>query len=314
MNVSKQPLFLIVVNVTGKSMKRILLFIMTNIAIMVVLSITLRLLGVDSILAENNSDLNIQALVILSGVIGFGGSFISLLISKWMAKRMTGAVVITSPSSNMEKWLVSTVEKQAKIVGINMPEVAIFPTQAMNAFATGASKNKALMAVSQGLLDNMSQGEIEAVVGHEMSHIANGDMVTLALIQGVVNTFVVFLSRVIGHIVDRVILKNNQGHGIGYFVTVMIAQVVLSFLASTIVMYFSRKREFIADTGGADLAGHQNMISALNRLGQVQAEPLPEQMAAFGINDKGGVMALFSSHPPIEARIKALKERAKRGS
>jgi len=314
MNVSKQPLFLIVVNVTGKSMKRILLFIMTNIAIMVVLSITLRLLGVDSILAENNSDLNIQALVILSGVIGFGGSFISLLISKWMAKRMTGAVVITSPSSNMEKWLVSTVEKQAKIVGINMPEVAIFPTQAMNAFATGASKNKALMAVSQGLLDNMSQGEIEAVVGHEMSHIANGDMVTLALIQGVVNTFVVFLSRVIGHIVDRVILKNNQGHGIGYFVTVMIAQVVLSFLASTIVMYFSRKREFIADTGGADLAGHQNMISALNRLGQVQAEPLPEQMAAFGINDKGGVMALFSSHPPIEARIKALEERAKRGS
>jgi len=302
------------VNVTGKSMKRILLFIMTNIAIMVVLSITLRLLGVDSILAENGSDLNIQALVILSGVIGFGGSFISLLISKWMAKRMTGAVVITSPSSNMEKWLISTVEKQAKIVGINMPEVAIFPTQAMNAFATGASKNKALMAVSQGLLDNMSQGEIEAVVGHEMSHIANGDMVTLALIQGVVNTFVVFLSRVIGHVVDRVILKNNQGHGIGYFVTVMIAQVVLSFLASSIVMYFSRKREFIADTGGADLAGHQNMISALNRLGQVQAEPLPEQMAAFGINDKGGVMALFSSHPPIEARIKALEERAKRSS
>jgi len=302
------------VNVTGKSMKRILLFIMTNIAIMVVLSITLRLLGVDSILAENGSDLNIQALVILSGVIGFGGSFISLLISKWMAKRMTGAVVITSPSSNMEKWLISTVEKQAKIVGIKMPEVAIFPTQAMNAFATGASKNKALMAVSQGLLDNMSQGEIEAVVGHEMSHIANGDMVTLALIQGVVNTFVVFLSRVIGHVVDRVILKNNQGHGIGYFVTVMIAQVVLSFLASSIVMYFSRKREFIADTGGADLAGHQNMISALNRLGQVQAEPLPEQMAAFGINDKGGVMALFSSHPPIEARIKALEERAKRSS
>jgi len=295
-------------------MKRILLFIMTNIAIMVVLSITLRLLGVDSILAENGSDLNIQALVILSGVIGFGGSFISLLISKWMAKRMTGAVVITSPSSNMEKWLISTVEKQAKIVGINMPEVAIFPTQAMNAFATGASKNKALMAVSQGLLDNMSQGEIEAVVGHEMSHIANGDMVTLALIQGVVNTFVVFLSRIIGHVVDRVILKNNQGHGIGYFVTVMIAQVVLSFLASSIVMYFSRKREFIADTGGADLAGHQNMISALNRLGQVQAEPLPEQMAAFGINDKGGVMALFSSHPPIEARIKALEERAKRSS
>jgi heat shock protein HtpX len=295
-------------------MKRILLFIMTNIAVMVVLSITLRLLGVDSILAENGSDLNIQALVILSGVIGFGGSFISLLISKWMAKRMTGAVVITSPSSNIEKWLMGTVEKQAKIVGIKMPEVAIFPSQTMNAFATGASKNNALMAVSQGLLDNMSQGEVEAVVGHEMSHIANGDMVTLALIQGVVNTFVVFLSRVVGHIVDRVILKNNQGHGIGYFVTVIIAQVVLSVLASTIVMYFSRKREFIADTGGADLAGHQNMINALKRLGQVEPEPLPEQMAAFGINDKGGIMALFSSHPPIDARIKALEERAMRSS
>jgi len=291
-------------------MKRIMLFIMTNIAIMVVLSITLRLLGVDSILAENGSDLNIQALVIFSGVIGFGGSFISLLISKWMAKRMTGAVVITNPSTNMEKWLISTVEKQANIVGIKMPEVAIFPSSGMNAFATGASKNKALMAVSQGLLDNMAQGEVEAVVGHEMSHIANGDMVTLALIQGVVNTFVVFLSRVIGHVVDRVILKNNRGHGIGYFVTVMIAQVVLSILASTIVMYFSRKREFIADTGGADLAGHQNMIDALKRLGQVEPEALPEQMAAFGINDKGGVMALFSSHPPIEARIAALEHRA----
>lgn len=291
-------------------MKRIMLFIMTNIAIMVVLSITLRLLGVDSILAENGSDLNIQALVILSGVIGFGGSFISLLMSKWMAKRMTGAVVITNPSTNMEKWLISTVEKQAKIVGVKMPEVAIFPSSAMNAFATGASKNKALMAVSQGLLNNMAQGEIEAVVGHEMSHIANGDMVTLALIQGVVNTFVVFLSRVVGHVVDRVVLKNNRGHGIGYFVTVMIAQVVLSILASTIVMYFSRKREFIADTGGADLAGHQNMINALKRLGQVEPEALPEQMAAFGINDKGGIMALFSSHPPIEARIVALEKRA----
>lgn len=295
-------------------MKRILLFLLTNIAIMVVLSITLRLLGVDSILAENGSDLNIQALVILSGVIGFGGSFISLLISKWMAKRMTGAVVITSPANNVERWLISTVEKQAQIVGIKMPEVAIFPSPAMNAFATGASKNNALMAVSQGLLDNMSQGEVEAVVGHEMSHIANGDMVTLALIQGVVNTFVVFLSRVIGHVVDRVILKNERGHGIGYFVSVMVAQVVLSILASTIVMYFSRKREFIADTGGADLAGHQNMINALKRLGQVEPEALPEQMAAFGINDKGGIMALFSSHPPIEDRIVALEQRALRRS
>ena len=293
-------------------MKRIILFVMTNIAIMVVLSITLRLLGVDSILAENGSDLNLQALVILSGVIGFGGAFISLLISKWMAKRMTGAVVITHPSSNVEKWLVSTVKKQASIVGIKMPEVAIFPSSAMNAFATGPSKNNSLMAVSQGLLDNMAQGEIEAVVGHEMSHIANGDMVTLTLIQGVVNTFVVFLSRIVGHIVDRVILKNNQGHGIGYFATVIVAQVVFSILASIIVMYFSRKREFIADTGGADLAGHQNMINALKRLGQVEPVALPEQMAAFGINDKGGIVALFSSHPPIEARIAALEERVLR--
>ena len=287
---------------------------MTNIAIMVVLSITLRLLGVDSLLAENGSDLNIQALVIFSGVVGFGGAFISLLISKWMAKRMTGAVVINEPKTNIEKWLMTTVQNQAKIVGIKMPEVALFPSSQMNAFATGASKNNALVAVSQGLLDNMSQGEVEAVVGHEMSHVANGDMVTLALIQGVVNTFVVFLSRIIGHVVDRVILKNNHGHGIGYFVTVVIAQIVLSILASTIVMYFSRKREFVADTGGADLAGHQNMINALKRLGQVEPAPLPEQMAAFGINDKSGVMALFSSHPPIEARIKALEERSIRRS
>ncbi len=291
-------------------MKRIMLFLLTNIAIMFVLSITLRILGVDSILAENNSDLNIQALVILSGVIGFGGSFISLLISKWMAKRMTGAVVIENPSSNVERWLLSTVEKQAKIVGIKVPEVAIFPSPAMNAFATGASKNNALMAVSQGLLDNMAKAEVEAVVGHEMSHIANGDMVTLALIQGVVNTFVVFLSRIVGHVVDRVVLKNDRGYGIGYFATVLVMQVVLSILASTIVMYFSRRREFIADTGGADLAGHQNMINALKRLGAVEPEALPEQMAAFGINDKSAILALFSSHPPIEARIQALEERA----
>ncbi len=293
-------------------MKRILLFLLTNIAIMFVLSITLRILGVDSILAENGSDLNIQALVILSGVIGFGGAFISLAISKWMAKRMTGAVVITNPSNNIEKWLISTVEKQAKIVGIKMPEVAIFPSPQMNAFATGASKNSSLVAVSQGLLDNMAQGEIEAVLGHEMSHVANGDMVTLTLIQGVVNTFVVFLSRLIGHVVDRVILKNERGHGIGYFVTVMFAQVILSILASVIVMYFSRKREFIADTGGADLAGHQNMINALKRLSQKEPEALPEQLAAFGIDEqpKKGLAHLWTSHPPIEARIEALEKRA----
>ena len=292
-------------------MKRIFLFLMTNIAILVLLSITLSLLGVEGILKDNGSDLDLNALLIFSAVFGFGGAFISLLISKWMAKRMTGAVVIKSPTTNLEKWLIETVEKQAKIVGIHMPEVAIFPSTAMNAFATGASKNKALVAVSQGLLDSMNKGEIEAVVGHEMSHVANGDMVTLTLIQGVVNTFVIFFSRVIGHFVDRVILKNQRGHGIGYFITTLFAQIVLSILASTIVMYVSRKREFVADTGGADLAGHQNMIGALKRLGQVEPQALPEQMAAFGINDKKGFASWFSSHPPIEDRIAALEARAK---
>ena len=294
-------------------MQRIFLFLLTNIAIMVILSITLRILGVESLLAQNGSDLNLNALVIFSGIFGFGGAFISLAISKWMAKRMTGAIVIDSPSNNVEKWLLDTVRKQSKIVGIKMPEVAIFPSPQMNAFATGASKNKALIAVSQGLLDSMSQGEIEAVVGHEMSHVANGDMVTLTLIQGVVNTFVIFFSRVIGHVVDRVILKNQRGHGIGYFVTTIFAQIVLSILASVIVMYFSRKREYVADTGGADLAGHQNMINALKRLGQKEPEALPEQLAAFGIGEKPktGWRELWSSHPPLEDRIKALEKRAK---
>ena len=294
-------------------MQRIFLFLLTNIAIMVILSITLRILGVESLLAQNGSDLNLNALVIFSGIFGFGGAFISLAISKWMAKRMTGAIVIDSPSNNVEKWLLDTVKKQSKIVGIKMPEVAIFPSPQMNAFATGASKNKALVAVSQGLLDSMNQGEIEAVVGHEMSHVANGDMVTLTLIQGVVNTFVIFFSRVIGHVVDRVILKNQRGHGIGYFVTTIFAQIILSILASVIVMYFSRKREYVADTGGADLAGHQNMINALKRLGQKEPEALPEQLAAFGIGEKPktGWRELWSSHPPLEDRIKALEKRAK---
>jgi len=293
-------------------MQRIFLFLLTNIAIMVILSITLRVLGVESLLAQNGSDLNLNALVIFSGIFGFGGAFISLAISKWMAKRMTGAIVIENPSNNVEKWLLNTVEKQSKIVGIKMPEVAIFPSPQMNAFATGASKNKALVAVSQGLLDSMTQGEIEAVVGHEMSHVANGDMVTLALIQGVVNTFVIFFSRVIGHVVDRVILKNQRGHGIGYFVTTIFAQIILSILASVVVMYFSRKREYVADTGGADLAGHQNMINALKRLGQKEPEALPEQLAAFGIGEKPktGWRELWSSHPPLEDRIKALEKRA----
>jgi heat shock protein HtpX len=297
-------------------MQRILLFLLTNIAIMVILSITLRILGVDSLLMQNGSDLNINALVIFSGVFGFGGAFISLAISKWMAKRMTGAKVISSPSNNIEKWLIETVENQSKTVGIKMPEVAIFPSNQMNAFATGASKNNALVAVSQGLLDNMTQGEIEAVIGHEMSHVANGDMVTLTLIQGVVNTFVIFFSRVIGHIVDRVILKNQRGYGIGYFVTTIFAQVILSILASVIVMYFSRKREYIADTGGADLAGHQNMINALKRLGQKEPEALPEQLAAFGIGEKpkSNRSQLWSSHPPLEDRIRVLEKRAQQSN
>ena len=292
-------------------MQRIFLFLITNIAIMVILSITLRILGVESLLMQNGSDLNINALVIFSGVFGFGGAFISLAISKWMAKRMTGATVISSPKNNIEKWLIETVKKQSEIVGIKMPEVAIFPSTQMNAFATGASKNKALVAVSQGLLDNMTQGEIEAVVGHEMSHVANGDMGTLTLIQGVLNTFVIFISRVIAHVVDRVILKNQRGYGIGYFITTMFAQIVLSILASMIVMYFSRKREYIADTGGADLAGHQNMINALKRLAKKEPEPLPDQLAAFGISAKAKTSRskLLTSHPPLEDRIRALEER-----
>ena len=291
-------------------MKRIFLFIATNIAIIVLLSITLRILGVESLLAENGSDLDLNALLIFASVFGFGGAFISLAASKWMAKKMTGVRIIDSPLNNVEKWIIDTVAKQSKTVGIKMPEVGIFPSPAMNAFATGASKNNALVAVSQGLLDNMSQGEIEAVIGHEMSHVANGDMVTLTLIQGVVNTFVIFFSRIIGHFVDRVILKNDRGYGIGYFVATIFAEIILSILASTIVMYFSRKREFVADTGGADLAGHGNMINALKRLGQLEPDALPEQMAAFGINDKKGMMSLFSSHPSIESRIKALEKRA----
>jgi len=292
-------------------MKRIFLFIATNIAIIVLLSITLRILGVESLLAENGSDLDLNALLIFASVFGFGGAFISLAASKWMAKKMTGVRIIDSPLNNVEKWIIDTVAKQSKTVGIKMPEVGIFPSPAMNAFATGASKNNALVAVSQGLLDNMSQGEIEAVIGHEMSHVANGDMVTLTLIQGVVNTFVIFFSRIIGHFVDRVILKNDRGYGIGYFVATIFAEIILSIFASTIVMYFSRKREFVADTGGADLAGHGNMINALKRLGQLEPDALPEQMAAFGINDKKGVMSLFSSHPSIESRINALEKRAK---
>lgn len=295
-------------------MRRIFYFIVTNLAIIFILSIVLNVLGVNNLLAENGSDLNINNLLVFSAIIGFGGSFISLAISKWMAKKFSGAKVIKEPKNNQEKWLLETVAKQAKIVGVKMPEVAIFPAQDMNAFATGASKNNALVAVSQGLLTQMNQGEIEAVLGHEMSHIANGDMITLTLIQGVVNTFVVFLAHVIGHIVDRVILKNERGHGIGFYITTIVAQIVLSILASVIVMYFSRKREFVADTGGADLAGTDNMISALNTLGRTSTAQLSDELVAFGISEskKKGLSALWSSHPPIAARIKALEIRGQK--
>jgi heat shock protein HtpX len=292
-------------------MKRIFLFLVTNLAIVLVLSITLRLLGFESILDQQGVNLDINSLALFAAVFGFGGSFLSLAMSKWSAKRMTGAVVIEQPRNATEKWLVETVARQAQQAGIGMPEVAIYDAPEMNAFATGASRNKALVAVSTGLMRNMSQDEVEAVLAHEVSHVANGDMITLALIQGVVNTFVIFLSRVIGHFVDRVILKNERGHGIGFWVTTIIAELVLGILASIIVMWFSRKREYRADEGGAALAGREKMVSALQAL-QRQMSPenqLPDQLVAFGISSTvgQGIKALFMSHPPLEDRIRSLK-------
>lgn len=297
-------------------MKRIMLFLATNLAIIVVLSITLRVLGVEQILDEQGVNLNLNALLVFASVFGFGGSFISLAISKWMAKKTTGAKVITSPSSPTEHWLVNTVALQAKEVGIGMPEVAIYPGSEINAFATGANRNNALVAVSAGLLNSMSQDEAEAVLAHEVSHIANGDMITLTLIQGIVNTFVIFFSRVIGHFVDRVIFKVERGHGPAYWVTTIIAEIVLSILASTIVMWFSRQREFRADEGGAKLAGDYKMIAALKRLNANYSdrEELPDQLTAFGISglrsSKFG--KLFLSHPPLEERIAALEANVRR--
>lgn len=292
-------------------MKRVFLFLATNIAILVLLSIVLSLLGVDSILDERGVGLNMEALLVFSAVFGMGGSFISLLISKWMAKRATGAQVITDPRSPAEVWLVQTVGRHAQASGIGMPEVAIFDSPEPNAFATGASRNKALVAVSTGLLRRMSQDEVDAVLGHEISHVANGDMVTLTLIQGVINTFVLFFARVIGYYVDRVLLRNERGLGIGYFLTTIAAQIVLGILASVIVMWFSRRREFRADEGGARLAGTPNMIAALERLKAGAAGPLPEQMAAFGISGRkgGGLRRLFATHPSLDERIDALRAR-----
>jgi heat shock protein HtpX len=291
-------------------MKRILLFLATNLAIIVVLSITLRLLGFERILDEQGTGLNINSLLLFASVFGFGGSFMSLAMSKWTAKRFTGAQVIEIPRNSQEHWLVTTVQRQAKMAGIAMPEVAIYDAPDVNAFATGMSKNDALVAVSTGLLNTMSQDEAEAVLAHEVSHIANGDMVTLALIQGVVNTFVIFLSRVIGHTIDRVVFKTEQGHGPAFWVTAIIAEIVLGVLASIIVMWFSRQREFRADAGGASLAGRNKMIAALRRL-QLTAEQrhLPDQLAAFGISGGigSGLRSLFMSHPPLEERIAALE-------
>ena len=291
-------------------MKRIALFLITNLAVLVVLSIVLSLLGVDSLLAENGVDLDLQALLIFSAVIGMTGSFISLAMSKWSAKRMTGAKVITQAENKTQQWLLSTVERQASQAGIKTPEIAIYQSPDVNAFATGMSRNNALVAVSSGLIESMKMDEAEAVLAHEVSHVANGDMVTLALIQGVVNTFVIFASRVVGHIIDRVVLKNERGHGIGFFVSSMIAQVVFGVLASAIVMYFSRVREFKADAGAAELAGSEKMVAALQRLQAIhQPSKLPEQMAAFGINGGlgHGIKKLFMSHPPLEERIAALR-------
>ncbi len=284
---------------------RLLLFLATNVAVLVVISLMFRLFGIDDLLAANRVDLDLNALLIYSAIIGFSGSLISLFMSKFMAKQGMGVQVIEQPTNEVELWLVDTVARQAQAVGIGMPEVGIFEGPP-NAFATGWNKDDALVAVSTGLLSTMNRDEIEAVLAHEISHVANGDMVTLTLIQGVVNTFVVFLSRVVGHIVDRVILKNERGHGIGFFIASMVAQVVLGILASMIVMWFSRWREYRADAGAAQLAGKFKMISALRRLQQAHTEPLPDEMAAFGIaGDK--VSALFASHPPIEERIAALE-------
>jgi heat shock protein HtpX len=292
-------------------MKRIFLFVLTNLAVVFVINITLRLLGVDRWLNEGGV-MNFGALLVLSAVIGFAGSLVSLAMSKWSAKRMVGARVIDNPIDPTEHWLVDTVHRYAQTAGIGMPEVAIYDAPDANAFATGWNRNDALVAVSTGLLHNMSKDEAEAVLGHEITHVANGDMVTLALIQGVVNTFVIFFSKLFGYFVDRVLLKNDErnGPGIGAFVAEIAAQLVLGVLASIIVMWFSRQREFRADAGGASLAGREKMIAALERL-KINHEQatLPEKMAAFGISGGHGFTRLLMTHPPLDERIAALRAR-----
>ncbi|MCK7576541.1 MAG: protease HtpX [Chromatiales bacterium] len=291
-------------------MMRILLFLATNVAVLIVISVVFRLLGIDGLLLESGG-IDMGALLIMAAIIGFSGSLISLFLSKTLAKRGMGVHVIEQPSNRLEHWLVETVARQAEQAGIGMPEVGIFDSPDPNAFATGWNRNEALVAVSTGLLHHMREDEVEAVIGHEISHVANGDMVTLALIQGVVNTFVVFLSRIVGHVVDRVILKNEQGYGVGYFVASIIAELMLSVLATMIVMWFSRYREYRADAGGASLTSRRQMASALRALQRVhEPQDLPSgEFAAFGVSGRigGGFMALFRSHPPLEKRIAALE-------
>ena len=292
-------------------MLRIALFLATNMAILVVASITLNLLGFDSIMAANGIDLNLGALLVFCGVFGMGGALVSLLISKWMAKRSMGVKIIERPANRQEQWLVDTVAELAQKAGVGMPEVGIFPSPNSNAFATGYNRNNALVAVSAGLLQRFSPEEAKAVLAHEIGHVANGDMITLTLIQGVVNTFVMFFARIIGHTVDRVVFKTERGFGIGYFITTIIAEIVLGILASTIVFWFSRWREFRADAAGADLASRGAMIAALQRLRSEQGLPndMPGEMTAFGISGelKEGLMSLFLTHPPLEKRIAALQ-------
>ncbi|MCY3768091.1 MAG: protease HtpX [Gammaproteobacteria bacterium] len=289
-------------------MNRIFYFILTNLAIVFVLNITMRLLGFDLYLVQSGQ--NMTGLLVFAALFGMTGAFISLAMSKSMAKRFSGARVIETPSNSRETWLIETVRRQAETVGIGMPEVAIFDTPQVNAFATGINRNNALVAVSSGLLDVMTRDEAEAVVGHEVSHVANGDMITLALIQGVVNTFVIFFARIIGQFVDRAIFKSESGHGPGFWITTIVAELVLGILASVIVMFFSRRREFRADQGGAELAGTDKMIAALEKL-RAQYEPavLPDQLAAFGISGVSGpgIRKLFMSHPPLDERIEALR-------
>jgi len=290
-------------------MKRIFYFLVTNLAIVLVLSVTMRLLGVEPFLNANG--LNLNSLLIFAAVMGFGGAFISLAISKWSAKKMSGAVTIENPKTPDEIWLMNMVKKQSETVGIQMPEVAIFNSPVVNAFATGMSRNSSLVAVSSGLLEMMTKDEAEAVIGHEISHIANGDMVTLTLIQGVVNTFVLFFSRVIGYTVDKVVFKTRQGTGPAFFITMIISELLLGVLASIVVMWFSRQREYRADIGGGQLAGNQKMIAALQRLkSQYESSALPKSIAALGISGEQGMglKELFSTHPSLDDRIARLQQ------